>query len=187
MSFFASFASCFFSLSLHRPLSFSIKPHRVMYTLRRAYKPAKLWLQYQRHIFYTSRTRIRVSSMNYSPVHRAHAEITRRASAYHHRWITRCLFYFLFTVRVIIGNIHLRKIVQITALSDNEWRVSSRYFHAIKLYYIGHSWSELLISCVCTFLQTIIIRYKWYVYVRINVKDNLTDTEIQATPKHFRN
>lgn len=49
------------------------------------------------------------------------------------------------------------------------------------------NWLELLISCVCTFLQTMIIRYKWYVYVRINVKDNLTDTEIQATPKHFRN
>ena len=59
---------------------FSIKPHGVMYSPRRAYKPGKLWLQYQRHIFYTGRTRIRVSCMNYSPVHRAHAEITRRAS-----------------------------------------------------------------------------------------------------------
>lgn len=37
------------------------------------------------------------------------------------------------------------------------------------------------------FTNDIRIWYKSYVYVRTNVKDNLTDTDIQATPKHFRN
>ena len=50
----------------------------------------------------------------------------------------------------------------------------------------SENWLELLIS-LHVFTNDIRIWYKSYVYVRTNVKDNLTDTDIQATPKYFRN